>query len=65
MIQVNDQPVEWKPGMTVADMLKQMPDVRLCSVVRLNGKLISSPRFDDTRIPDNAVIHLLPLVAGG
>ncbi len=51
--------------MTIADLLKQMPDVRFCSVVRLNGKLVSSPRFRETRIPDNAVIHLLPLVAGG
>jgi sulfur carrier protein len=65
MIQVNDQPIEWKPDMTIADLLKQMPDVRFCSVVRVNGKLISSPRFDVTRIPDNAVIYLLPLVAGG
>ncbi len=65
MIQVNDQPIEWKPDMTIADLLKQMSDVRFCSVVRVNGKLISSPRFDVTRIPDNAVIYLLPLVAGG
>lgn len=65
MIQVNDHPFEWEQDMTVADLLKQMPDVRFCSVVRINGKLISSPRFQETRIPDNAVIYLLPLVAGG
>ncbi len=43
----------------------QVDDARFCSVVRLNGKLISSPKFDQTTIPDNAEIRLLPLVAGG
>lgn len=65
MIQVDDQSVAWEEGMTLADLLKQMPDVRFCSVVRLNGKLVSSPQFHETTILDNAVIQLLPLVAGG
>jgi thiamine biosynthesis protein ThiS len=65
MIQVDDQSIAWEEGMTIADMLEQMTDVRFCSVVRLNGKLVSSPRFHETTIPDNAVIQLLPLVAGG
>ncbi|HSL60573.1 MAG TPA: sulfur carrier protein ThiS [Desulfotignum sp.] len=65
MIQVDGQFVEWKPNMTIADLLEQMPYTRFCAVVRLNGRLVSSPRFHDTEIPDHAVIHLLPLVAGG
>jgi thiamine biosynthesis protein ThiS len=65
MIQVDDQVVEWKADMTLADLLAQMPEVRFCAVVRMNGRLVSSPRFHDTRIPDHAVIQLLPLVAGG
>jgi thiamine biosynthesis protein ThiS len=65
MIQVDDKPVTWHQGMTIADLLEQMEDVGFCSVVRLNGKLVSSPRFHETLIPDDAVIRLLPLVAGG
>lgn len=65
MILVDDQSVAWEEGMTLADLLEQLPDVRFCSVVRLNGKLVSSPRFHETKIPDHAVIQLLPLVAGG
>jgi len=65
MIQVDDKPVQWYQGMTVADLLEQMDNVRLCSVVRLNGRLVSSPKFHETLIPKDAVIRLLPLVAGG
>ncbi len=65
MIEVDDKPVHWHQGMTIADLLEQMDDVRLCSVVRLNGRLVSSPKFHETLIPKDAVIRLLPLVAGG
>lgn len=65
MIEVDDKPVHWYQGMTIADLLEQMDNVRLCSVVRLNGRLVSSPKFHETLIPKNAVIRLLPLVAGG
>lgn len=65
MIQVDEKPVKWYQGMTIADLLEQMDDVRFCSVVRLNGRLVSSPKFTDTLIPKDAVIQLLPLVAGG
>lgn len=65
VIQVDEKPVQWHKGMTIAALLEQMADVRFCSVVRLNGKLVSSPKFADTLIPKDAVIQLLPLVAGG
>jgi thiamine biosynthesis protein ThiS len=65
MIQVDDTPVTWHQGMTIADLLEQMEDTGFCSVVRLNGKLVSSPRFHETSIPDESIIRLLPLVAGG
>jgi len=51
--------------MTIATLLATLENVEFCSVVRLNGKLISSPKFAETKIPDNATIQLLPLVAGG
>lgn len=65
MITVDDTPMEWHEEMTVASLLDNLPDTGFCSVVRLNGKLVSSPKFRETRVPDRAVIYLLPLVAGG
>ncbi len=57
--------MEWQEGMTVASLLETLDNTGFVSVIRLNGRLISSPKFDRTPIPDNAVIRLLPLVAGG
>lgn len=65
MIQVDDTSMAWHEGMTLATLLAQVKDARFVSVVRLNGRLVSSPQFDRTPVPDQAVIQLLPLVAGG
>jgi len=65
MILVDDQKMPWIPEMSVADLLKKLPHTEFCSVIRLNGTLVSSPAFETTMIPDGAVIHLLPIVAGG
>ena len=65
MIEVDDKKHQWWEGMTVEALLNELEDTRFCAVVRLNGKLISSPKFSNTDIPDNSIIRLLPLVAGG
>ncbi|GAB6146985.1 MoaD/ThiS family protein [Desulfocicer niacini] len=65
MIEVDDKKHQWTEGMTIKSLLKEIDNTRFCSVVRLNGKLISSPKFHETKIPDNSIIRLLPLVAGG
>lgn len=65
MIRVDGNIRQWSENMTIAQLLEQLEDVKFCSVVRINGKLISSPKFKTTIIPDKAVIQLLPLVAGG
>ncbi len=49
----------------MATLFQTLKDVDFCSVVRLNGKLVSSPKFAETPVPDNSIIQLLPLVAGG
>ena len=65
MIVVDDQPMEWLPGMTVENILAALDHTDFCAAVRLNGKLVSSPNFKITTVPDNAVVFLLPLIAGG
>ena len=65
MIEVDENPLPWSENMTMASLLETLENVEFCSVVRLNGKLISSPKFSETNIPDNSKIQLLPLVAGG
>ncbi len=65
MIEVDGKDQQWSQDMTIADLLKTVDNVKFCSVVRINGRLVSSPKFEITIIPDNSKIQLLPLVAGG
>lgn len=65
MIEVDGNKVQWSEGMTIATLFEDLDNVEFCSVVRLNGKLVSSPEFESMSIPDNATVQLLPLVAGG
>jgi thiamine biosynthesis protein ThiS len=65
MIQVDDKKMQWSQHMTIASLLATLENVEFCSVVRVNGKLISSPKFAETKIKDGSIIQLLPLVAGG
>ncbi len=65
MIVVDDTPMDWEEGLTLTDLMERLPDTELCAVVRMNGRLVSSPKFADTLVPDSAQIRLLPLVAGG
>ncbi len=65
MIEVDENKMQWSEGMTIASLMESLDDTDFCSVVRLNGKLVSSPKFADTLIHDNSKLQLLPLVAGG
>ncbi len=65
MIEVDEKKMPWSKDLTMASLLATLENVEFCSVVRLNGRLVSSPKFAETIIPDNSKIQLLPLVAGG
>ncbi|MBF0572280.1 MAG: sulfur carrier protein ThiS [Desulfamplus sp.] len=65
MITVDEKKMEWHQGITIRELLDMLENTQFCAAVRLNGKLVSSPSFDTTKIPDNAVIYILPLIAGG
>ena len=65
MIEVDGKKIPWAEYMTLASILQGLENIEFCSVVRLNGRLVSSPKFTETKIKDNSKIELLPLVAGG
>lgn len=65
MVTVDDRPFAWHAGLTVADLLTTLPDGHLYAVVKMDGRLISRPQFNTTRIPDGARIDLIPMIAGG
>ena len=65
MIRVGDRQIRWREGLTVTDILKELGDPYLYSVARVNGRLVSSPNFENSLVPDNAEIFLIPLISGG
>jgi thiamine biosynthesis protein ThiS len=65
MIRIADQTIEWRPGLTLADVVDAVEGGHLVAVVRLNEKLISRPLFASTSVPDHAELELLPMIAGG
>jgi len=65
MLRVNDAETPWQEGMTVRDLLNGLEDDHDYAVIRVNGKYVSKPHFDEYQIPDNAEIYLIPMVVGG
>ena len=65
MIRVGDKELAWREGMTVADLIRELNDPYPYAVVRVNNRTVSSPHFEETLIPDNAVVFLIPMIAGG
>ncbi len=65
MIKIKEKSIQWREGMTVTDLLKDLDDPQHYAVVKINNKYISRPDFKKTMIPDNSEIFLIPMVAGG
>jgi thiamine biosynthesis protein ThiS len=65
VITVDGKKMSWQKGMCVADLLEKIDDSHPYAVVRLNDKYISKPDFHTTVIPDQSVIYLIPMIAGG
>ena len=65
MIEVNGRTVAWHEGMTISDLLDGIRDKHPYPVVRIGDKYVSRPNFDNTTVPDNSVVFLIPMIAGG
>ena len=65
MIQVSDQTVTWYEGMTISDLLDELGDPHPYAVVRINQIYVSRPNFDQTTVPDDSEVFLIPMIAGG
>ena len=65
MIRVGDKQIPWHEGMTVSELLRILEDPYPYAVVRINEKIVSRPNFDETPVPDDADVFLIPMIAGG
>ena len=65
MIRIGRKNIPWHNGMTVSELLRILEDPYPYAVVRINETIVSRPNFDETPVPDNADVFLIPMIAGG
>jgi len=65
VITLNNREIDWHEGMTISDLLSGVHEAHLYLVVKVNNRYVSRPYFDTFKIPDQAEILLIPMIAGG
>jgi sulfur carrier protein len=66
MIRVNDQyHVDYRPGMTVQDLLDALKFSFKMIVVKVNGQVVLRKDFGTTEVPDGAEVQAIHLISGG
>jgi len=65
MIFVNGTKVEWKEGMTIADVMKIMKYDFVYITVTVNGRFVSPEEYEDFIVADNADVKAIHLHHGG
>jgi thiamine biosynthesis protein ThiS len=66
MITINQRErIEWTPDMTVQDVLERMNYTYPEVVIRVNGEVVMNEEYDSYRVPDEADVRVIHLIAGG
>ncbi len=65
MIVVNGERMDWKPGLTVADILKARNFIFRMLVVQVNGELVKRGTYDKVLVPDGANVEVIHMISGG
>ena len=65
MVLVNDEPLEYDAGMTVADILKKRNYIWRMLAVFVNGTFVPRGTYDKASVPDGAEVKVIHQIAGG
>ena len=65
MITVNGDAMEWRDGMTIADILKIRNYIFRMIAVQVNGELVKRVAADKTVVPDSADVQVIHMISGG
>ena len=66
MIRVNNKfDVDWRPGMTVQDVLDVLNFSFRMIVVRVDGVVVMQEDWETTEVPDDTQMQALHLISGG
>ena len=56
-----EKEVEWRKGMTVADLLREVGFNTESAIARINGRVV----LEDEKIEDGIEVEVMPVVSGG
>nr|WP_300095594.1 sulfur carrier protein ThiS [Sedimentibacter sp.] len=65
MIKVNNRDFQWKPGMTVDDIMKIKKFSWPKIIVKINGQHVEEEDYKTTIVNDGDDVQMLHLLAGG
>ncbi|MBN1295873.1 sulfur carrier protein ThiS [bacterium] len=66
MITINNRDTrDWRPGITVRDLLNEMGYVYVLITVTVNGELIDDNEYDSFEIPDGSFVRAIHIHHGG
>lgn len=65
MIQAKGQSLDWKENLTIQEVLQQLGFGNRLVYIRVNGKRVKRRQWDTFKIPDEAMVDVLPVVLGG
>ncbi len=64
-ITVNGNPLPWREGMTVRDVLTDMNYTFRMLVIKIDGNLVKKADWDETKVPNGSDISVYHLISGG
>jgi sulfur carrier protein len=64
-ITVNGDPLPWREGMTVRDVLDARRFVFRMLAVHVNGTAVPRKRYDRTPVPADADVQVIHMISGG
>ena len=65
MICVNQEEMEWEPGMTVQDVLERRKYTFPMIVVKVNGDVVHKEVYSSYQVQDGADVLVIHLISGG
>jgi sulfur carrier protein ThiS len=57
--------MEWRPGLTIEEILDNLKEDLSIIVVKVNGKPVLKKEYGTFEVPDNAEVNTIDIIAGG
>ncbi len=65
MIKVNGEPLKFKKGMTVTDVIRAKNFNFPLLIVKIDGVYIAREAYSATEVPDKSDVEVVHLISGG